>query len=95
MARQRIQVEIAPTKFIRQETAIVDGFEIVRGDIIKIKGQHGIKFKFDSFTTNSETGSQWVDCFEIQGGTASCFRAFRLEEVKRIPQKRKRAKRVV
>ena len=92
---KKIKSVIEETKFIRQATAVVDGFEILRGDIIKIKGQHGVKFKFDSFTTNSETGSQWVDCFEMQGMTTGYYRAFRLEDVKRIPQRRKRAKRVV
>lgn len=96
MARPKkyIVPEIAK-KFIRQDSVIVDGFEIKHGDLIKVAGQYGLKFKFDSFVTNTETGSQWVDCFEVFRNTASQFRSFKLEDVKRIPQRGKRAKRVV
>ena len=82
-------------KFIREDKMLVDGFEIVRGDIIKIVGQYGLKFKFDSFVTNSETGATWIDCFEVFRNTASQYRSFKPELVKRIPQRGKRAKRVV
>ena len=96
MARPKkyIVPEIAK-KYHTEESVLVDGFEVVRGDIIKVKGQHGLKFKFHGFTTNTETGSTWVDCFELQRGVSATFRAFKLEDIKRVPKKRKRAKRVV
>jgi len=86
--------EIA-SKFIREHAVIVDGFEIVKGDIIKVAGQRGLKFKFDSVVTNPESSSTWVDCFEIFRATASQYRSFRVEDIKRIPQRGKRAKRVI
>lgn len=95
MARKRNAVELAPTKFVREERLVLNGFEVLRGDTIKVKGQYGVKFKFDYLTTNSETGSTWVDCFELHRGATGAFRAFSLEDVKRVPNKRKRAKRVV
>lgn len=70
----------------------VGGFEINQGDIIKVSGQYGVKFKFDSVVTNTETGSKWVDCFEIYRGASQCYRSFALDQVKRIPQKGKRAR---
>jgi hypothetical protein len=82
-------------KFVREYSMIVNGFEIVKGDMIKIIGQYGQKFRFESLTTNTETGAIWVDCFEIMGKVASTYRAFKVEDVKRIPQRGKRAKRVV
>jgi uncharacterized protein YqgV (UPF0045/DUF77 family) len=82
-------------KFVREYTMVVDGFEVVRGDTIKIVGQYGLKFRFDSLTTNIETGAVWVDCFELFRNSTSQFRAFKPELVKRIPQRGKRAKRVV
>lgn len=82
-------------KFSRQDTMFVDGFEIKRGDIIKVVGQYGLKFKFDSLVTNTETGSIWVDCFEVFRNSASAWRSFKPELVKRVPQRGKRAKRVV
>ena len=95
MARKKDTTTIAPTKFIREERLVLDGFEILSGDTIKVKGQYGVKFKFSSFTTNSETGSHWVDCFELHRGAVGSFRSFRVEDIKRVPIKRKRAKRVV
>jgi hypothetical protein len=91
--RKYVAPEIS-TKFSRQTSVIVDGFEINRGDIIKIKDEHGGKFKFDHFVTNTETGATWVDCFEIINKVPSVFRSFKVERVKRIPTRGKRSKRV-
>lgn len=96
MARKKIiPANLSASKFAKDGTMVVDGFEVARGDIIKVKGEHGIKFKFDYFVTNTETGSQWVDCFEVYRGISGVYRSFRINEVKRVPKKRKRAKRVV
>lgn len=72
-----------------------DGFEINQGDMIKIKGEYGVQFKFWSLTTNHDSGSVWVDCFEVFRGKAGAFRSFRTDRIKRIPKRGKRAKRVV
>jgi len=82
------------SKLSKQDTMMVDGFEVVRGDIIKVKGEHGLKFKFDYFVTNDDTGSQWVDCFEIYRGISGVYRSFRLDVIKRVPKKRRKAKSV-
>lgn len=96
MARKsKYQPSEEARKFVREDKIIVDGFEIVRGDIIKVKGEHGGKFKFDYFVTNAKTGSTWIECFEVHRGQSGCYRAFRLESVKRVPKKRGRSKRVV
>lgn len=95
MAKKKYEIPEIAKKFVRTDRMVIDGFEIVRGDIIKVVGQYGLKFKFDSFVTNTETGSTWVDCFEIFRATSSQFRSFKPEDVKRIPQRGKRAKRVV
>lgn len=96
MARPKKYVvpEIAK-KFVREDRVVVNGFEIVKGDIIKIVGQYGLKFKFDCVVTNTETGAVWIDCFEVFRNSASQYRSFRVDQVKRIPQRGKRAKRVV
>lgn len=74
---------------------LIDGFEVVRGDIIKVSGQYGLKFKFDSLVTNMETGSMWVDCFEMYRGQSHSYRSFAVDKIKRIPQRGKRAKKNV
>lgn len=72
-----------------------DGFEISSGDLIKVHGEYGTRFKFRSLTTNTETNSQWIDCFEVFRGQVGAFRSFKTERVKRIPTRGKRAKRVI
>lgn len=94
----RIKKDTVPeitTKFLKESSILVDGFEINKGDMIKVSGQYGGKFRFDSLTTNLETGAQWVDCFEVNNGIAFAFRSFFLKDIKRIPQRGKRAKRVI
>jgi hypothetical protein len=94
MARKVKQAEVAPTKFSREYSMIINGFEINSGDMIKIKDEYGTVFKFDCITTNIETGSFWVDCFEMFRGKASQYRSFSMDRVKRIAKRGKRAKRV-
>jgi hypothetical protein len=94
MGRKKKVVEQQPTRFLRESQIIVDGFVINRGDIIKVKGIFGSKFKFDAFVTNIDTGAQWVDCFEIIGTLPSTFRSFKLDRIKRVPKRGKRGKRV-
>jgi hypothetical protein len=87
-------VEPTPTKFLREPQISIDGFTISQGDLFKVKGEYGNKFKFLGLITNLETGSQWVDCFEIVRGQVGALRSFKSDRIKRIPQKGKRAKRV-
>jgi hypothetical protein len=85
---RRKQAEAKPTNFDRVYEIEIDGWVIERGEIIKVKDEYGTKFKFDSLVTNTLTGSQWVDCFEIFRGQTGVSRAFRLDRIKRIPKKR-------
>lgn len=92
---RKIKTDVKPTYFETVPQLNINGFEINAGDIIKIAGQKGGKFKFIGVTTNNLTGSTWVDCFEIINGMSSVFRSFKIDQVRRIPVRRKRAKRVV
>ena len=94
MGRRKNVAPIQPTNLETIPYMEIDGFMINAGDIVKVKGEYGVKFKFVGVTTNTLTGSEWVDCFEIFRGKAQQFRAFKQERIKRVPQKGKRAKRV-
>jgi hypothetical protein len=83
------------TRFAKDPEIMIDGFSITRGDFIKIKGEYGSRFKFHSLTTNLDSGAQWIDCFEVTRGQVGAYRSFKPEQIKRIPQRGKRAKRVV
>jgi hypothetical protein len=93
MARRKKHVSTC--NFIKEDTMVTPaGREISQGDIIKIQGEWGTKFKFINLVTNPDNNAQWIDCFEIEKGQISRYRAFRPERVKHIPKKRgKRVKR--
>ena len=81
-------------KFSREESFVINGFQVNRGDIIKVKDEHGGRFKVDYYVTNTETGATWVDCFEIINKVPSVFRSFKVERIKRVPTRGKRSKHV-
>jgi hypothetical protein len=87
---KRKKVELAPTKFSREYELPIDNFVIERGDLIKVHDEWGMRFKFDSLVTNTETGSQWVDCFEVYKLRTGCLRSFSIDRIKRIPKRRGR-----
>lgn len=93
--RKITQAKPENPKFYREDKVLLpDGFEVVRGEIFRVRKEHGTRFKFHSLVTNTETGSQWVDCFEMFRGATGSMRAFRIEEIKRIPVRSKRARRI-
>lgn len=92
---RRKKVELSETNFVTEPTFEFNGFLISAGDFIKVKGEYGSSFKVRGLTTNIKTGATWVDCFEVIRGVPSAFRAFKLDKIKRVPQRGRRAKRVV
>ena len=88
MSRRRDLAVVTPTKFRRLFQIEVDGFTIESGELIKIRGEYGVRFKFHSLVTNIETGVQWIDCFENYRGQSGPYRSFRIDRVKRIPKRR-------
>lgn len=93
MAR-RPKVFIQPSGLTTVPYMESNGFPISAGEVIKIAGEYGSRFKFVGVTTNDLTGSTWVDCFEIIKGVPSVFRSFKEDRVRRVPKRGKRAKRV-
>jgi hypothetical protein len=81
---------VRETKFEKIGEILVNGRLIVTGDIIKIHGEHGAKFKFNNLVTNKETGAIWIDCFEMDKTLASAWRSFKPDRIKLIPIKRGR-----
>ena len=79
---------VRETKFERSYELTIGGRTILPGEIIKVNGEHGSKFKFISLVTNKETGAFWVDCFEIDKGIVSGWRSFKTDRIKIIPIKR-------
>jgi hypothetical protein len=67
---------------------------IERGDIIKIKGEWGTKFRFHEHVTRTDSGAEWIDCFEIEKGQVCGQRSFRKERVKALPKPKNKRKMV-
>ena len=81
---------IKDSVFLREFEMQVGTRTILPGDTIKIIGEYGSKFSFHSLVTNTLTGNQWIDCFEIQKGIVSAWRSFKSDRIKLIPIKRGR-----
>lgn len=80
-------------KYTKLPSITVDGFVIEQGEMIKIKGEYGSRFKFISLTKNNDNGLEWVDCVEYEKGFPRAMRSFNIDKVKRIPARRKRVER--
>lgn len=91
MARRKVTpTESVQTNFSRVYEMEYGNFTIEKGDLIKISGEYGTRFKFLSITTNTLTGATWVDCIETYRGQSGQFRSFTIDRVRRIPKKRPR-----
>lgn len=86
--KKKTQSAVLETKFQKVPELVIDGFTISEGDLIKVRGEYGVRFKFSSLTTNIESGAQWIDCFEVFRGQVGAFRSFKSDRIKRIPKKR-------
>lgn len=71
-----------------QSLTLPDGKIIERGDMFKVSGEYGLRFKFWQHVINLGTGAEWVDCYEVFRGQAGAFRSFKSDRIKRIPKKR-------
>lgn len=80
-------------KYTKLPSMVVDGHIIEQGDMIKIKGEYGSRFKFISLTTNNDNGLEWVDCVEYEKGFPRATRSFDKCKVRRIPRRRKNVNR--
>lgn len=81
---------VKETKFERVYELDINGRILLSGEIVKIHGEHGSRFKFVSLVTNKETGASWIDCFEMDKAAASVWRSFKSDRIKLIPIKRKK-----
>jgi hypothetical protein len=90
--RKRVELPDIWFKFDRQKETITlpDGSTLDIGEIFRVNGEHGLRFKFAGLTTNVETGASWVECFEVHKSRVGVQRSFRVDRVKKIPIRRKR-----
>jgi hypothetical protein len=96
MAKRKIVV--SPNAGLYQRVSnytMPDGRVIEDGEIIKIVGEWGSKFKFKEHVERTDTGAEWIDCFQIIGGQLAGWRSFKPDRIKPMPKKRGKNKRAV
>lgn len=92
MARRKKYVDPNAGKYFRQPYYTLDtGRTIEHGEIIKIAGEHGCKFKFLEYVKNNENNAEWIDCFQLHQGISSGWRSFRPDRIKPLPKKRRKS----
>ena len=69
-----------------------EGRTIEPGEVIKIKGVWGSKFKFKEYVRRTDNGAEWIDCYELERGQHCGQRSFRPELIKPLPKKRRKRK---
>ena len=87
---------VSPFQYLYTRTpeyTLESGRTISQGEIIKIEGVWGAKFKFHVMRTDS--GKEWVDCYELEKGITCGLRSFYPERIKPLPKsKRKKRKEI-
>ena len=84
--RKKVQIN---DPFVREASFVTEeGKTVTQGDIIKIKGIWGTKFRFQQHVTNPDINRSWIDCVQLEKGVGCGMRSFYPERVKVMPKKR-------
>jgi hypothetical protein len=71
------------------EYTLESGRTISAGEVIKIDGIWGTRFKFKEHVIRNDNGKEWIDCYELEKGINCGLRSFSPELIKHLPKKRK------
>jgi hypothetical protein len=74
------------------EYTLESGRTITEGEVIKIDGVWGTKFKFKEHVIRTDNGKEWIDCYELEKGVNCGLRSFYPEKIKPIPIRKRRNK---
>jgi hypothetical protein len=93
MGRRKKVVSPLAHLYHREPTyTTAEGRTIEPGEIIKIKGVWGSKFKFKEYVRRTDSDAEWIDCFELEKGQLCGHRSFRPELIKPLPKTRRKRK---
>ena len=91
MGRRKKVVPPLAHLYHREPTYTLEGGRVIEsGEVIKIKGIWGTKFKFKEYVRRTDTGVDWIDCFELEKGQLCGHRSFRTDRIKPLPKKRRK-----
>jgi hypothetical protein len=88
--RKRIVSPLAHLYDRQPEYTLESGRTVTEGEIIKISGVWGTKFKFKEHVVRTDNGKQWIDCYELEKGVRCGLRSFYPERIKLISKRRKK-----
>jgi hypothetical protein len=71
------------------EYTLESGRTISEGEVIKIDGVWGTKFKFKEHVIRTDNGKEWIDCYELEKGVKCGLRSFYPERIKPIPVRKR------
>jgi hypothetical protein len=71
------------------EYTLESGRTVSEGEVIKIDGVWGTKFKFKEHVIRTDNGKEWIDCYELEKGVNCGLRSFYPEKIKIIPKRRR------
>lgn len=74
------------------EYTLNSGRTISEGEVIKISGIWGTKFRFKEHVIRTDNGKEWIDCYEIEKGLNCGLRSFYPERIKPMPIRKRRKK---
>ena len=66
---------------------------INKGDLIKVSGEYGNVFRFESYVYNPKIDKYWVDCVQLFKGIVGPYRSFESDRIKPIKKRSSRVKR--
>jgi hypothetical protein len=95
MGRRKKVVTPMEHLYSRSEDYVLESGRIIsRGEVIKIEGVWGVKFKFKEHVVRTDSGKEWIDCYELEKGVTCGLRSFYPERVKPLSKKRTKKKTV-
>ena len=90
--RKRIVSPLAHLYNRNPEYTLESGRVISEGEVIKIDGVWGTKFKFKEYVTRTDNGKEWIDCYELEKGVNCGQRSFYPDRIKPMPIRRRKRK---
>ena len=86
--RKKINSPFAHLYYREPQYTLESGRTIERGEVIKIHGINATKFRFVEYVRRTDTGVEWIDCYELEKGVPCGMRSFRPNRIKPLPKKR-------
>jgi hypothetical protein len=90
--QKRKQYKPPKSRLETSPTFVLGNREVTAGEVVKVYGIHGVKFKVIGLVTNTHTGVQWVDVYELSKGVPAQTRAFYPDKIKLLPKRRNKRK---